>query len=57
MRTPTELRDEARLCKEAALREASLHLRRRLIARGLAAAQLAEKLEREAAKTREDTAA
>ena len=57
MRTPSELRDKARLCKQAAVKEAIPHLRRRLIARGLAAAQLAEKLEREAVKTRKDTAA
>jgi hypothetical protein len=57
MRTPAELRAEARLCKQAAIREVRPHLRRRLIAQGLAFAQLAEKLEREALRRREETAA
>jgi hypothetical protein len=57
MRTSAELRNEARLCKQAAIREVRPHLRRRLIAQGLAFAQLAEQLERDAVKRREETAA
>ena len=47
MPRPGELRDEARLYRQAAREESSPEIRRKLAAHALALAQLAEKIERE----------
>jgi hypothetical protein len=57
MRTPLELREEARLLAQAAIKEVDIHARHRLVARGLDLAQLAEKRERKIAKKQVGTAA
>ena len=49
MPTPGELRDEARLYRQAARKESSPEIRRKLANHALALAQLAEKIEREEA--------
>jgi hypothetical protein len=49
MMTPTELRDEARLYRQAAAEESEPHLKRRLASHALALAQLAEMIERDEA--------
>jgi hypothetical protein len=55
MQTSSELRAEARLCKQAVIREANPHVRRRLIDKGLAFADLAEKIDREALRSKPRT--
>jgi hypothetical protein len=57
MRTPLELRTKAHLLAQAAIKEVDILARRRLVARGLDLAQLAEKIERKVAKKRVSTAA
>lgn len=49
MLTPSELRDQARLYRDASAQEPVLELRRRLASHALALAQLAERVEREQA--------